>query len=156
MPSLSVWSRAAEHLPPPWLEALPCPRRWIDAPHWACLQFGFRHFPISAWSAQGLRRGTKEINTCSSSSWPCLGVSSPEPSPPGTLAPRLCCRFCASSWRACRFCLDNDQYHFINESAAPGAFYLSTIPISEKKCHLAPRVCDSRGFHPLPPSVGSL
>lgn len=94
MPSLSVWSRAAEHLlPPRWLEALRCPRRWIDAPHWACLQFGFRHFPISAWSAQGLRRGTKEINTCSSSSRPCRGISSPEPSPLGTLAPRLCAGF---------------------------------------------------------------
>lgn len=47
-------------------EALGCPERRVHFPRWACLQFGFRHFPISAWSALGLRRGAKEINACSS------------------------------------------------------------------------------------------
>lgn len=73
---------------------------WIDSPHRACLQFGFRHFPISAWSALGLGRGTAEINTCSSPSQrlrepagpgarPAGGVSAPRPHS-WSVSPRRC------------------------------------------------------------------
>ena len=78
---------------------------WIDSPHWACLQFGFRHFPISARSALGLRRGTKEINTCSSASSQRLREpASPEPAHPRRTSSRA-----ASPPTACRFRLCDGQ-----------------------------------------------
>ena len=70
---------------------------WIDSPHWACLQFGFRHFPISAWSALGLRRGPAEINTYSSSLRRLREPALPRARPTGgACAPRLLGSFCVS------------------------------------------------------------
>ena len=41
-------------------EALRCPRTWVPSPRWACLQFGLRHFPVSAWGAPGLQEALKK------------------------------------------------------------------------------------------------
>lgn len=96
---------------------------WIDSPHWACLHFGFRHFPISACSALGLWRRTAE-NECVFIIIVAVTRAGrpPEPGPPGARVLPGCSAGSVSPRGGQQVRLNDDRCHCVSASLLAAAW----------------------------------